>query len=95
MLSEHQSGQSAIINRALFEDVVKHKKVFYNARYANYDECLAGSVKLLPDDDTIEQLQSDYEKMLAAGMMCKESPPFSDIVDSIRQIERDINHWLN
>lgn len=93
MLSEHQSGQSAINNRALFEDVVKHKKVFYNARYANYDDCLAGSVKLLPDDNTIEQLQSDYEKMLASGMMYKESPSFSEIVDSIRLIERDINHW--
>jgi hypothetical protein len=53
MLSKHQLGQSAINNRALFENVVEHKKVFYNARYANYDDCLAGSLKLLPDDKTI------------------------------------------
>lgn len=93
MLSKHQLGQSAINNRALFENVVEHKKVFYNARYASYDDCLAGSLKLLPDDETIEQLQSDYGKMLSSGMMYKESPPFSDIVDSISLIERDINHW--
>jgi hypothetical protein len=44
---------------------------------------LHDSLKLLPDDKTIEQLQSDYEKMLSSGMIYKESPPFSDIVDSI------------
>ena len=93
MLSRHQSGQDAINNRELFEDVIKHKKAFYNARYANYDDCLAGSLKLLPEDKTIGQLQSDYEKMLSSGMMRQESPSFADIVDSIRIMERSLNHW--
>ena len=93
MLSKHQSGQCAINNRSLFENVVEHKKVFFNSGYANYDNCLAGSLKLLPEDKIIDQLKSDYEQMLASGMMYKEAPSFADIVDSIRLIERNINHW--
>ncbi len=35
MLAEHASGKAAINNRALLEDVVRHKQVFFNASYAN------------------------------------------------------------
>lgn len=41
MLADHIHGQAALADRALLADVVKHKKVFYNASYANYDACLA------------------------------------------------------
>jgi len=93
MLAKHQSGKAAINNRELFEGVIEHKKVFYNASYVNYDECLAGSLKLLPENETISQLQLDYERMISSEMMYQESPHFSDIVDSIRNIEKEINDW--
>jgi hypothetical protein len=50
MLAERDHGQAAIEDRALLEDVVKHKKVFYNASYANYDACLTGQLRLIPQD---------------------------------------------
>lgn len=69
MLSEHPSGQSAVENRELFEEVVRHEKVFFHTGYANYDACLDGQLKLLPEADTLESLRADYEKMVGAGMM--------------------------
>jgi hypothetical protein len=30
MLAEHHTGKSAINNRELFEEVVRHKKVFFH-----------------------------------------------------------------
>ena len=93
MLSRHHSGQLAINNRSLFEDVVRHKKVFFSAGYANYDMCLDSQLKLLPGDDSIQALQMDYEKMIDAGMIYQVPPEFYNIVESIRQIEKDINAW--
>ncbi len=93
MLAEHASGMSAINNRALFEDVVRHKQVFFNASYANYEACLANELRLIPGDDTIAELRTDYEKMLDAGMMYGESPSFDNIIAGIREIEREANAW--
>ena len=93
MLAQHASGKTAINNRELFEDVISHKKVFFNASYANYDACLQGQLKLLPVDDTIDGLRVDYENMVNAGMMYQQPPKFEQILDNIREIEQAINLW--
>ncbi len=93
MLAEHPAGQSAVENRELFEEVVRHKKAFFHTGYANYDECLNGQLKLLPETDTLEGLRADYEKMVRAGMMYSTPPGFEEIVDSIRDLESRVNSW--
>ena len=93
MLARHTSGQAAINNRELFEDVVNHKKVFFNASYANYDACLTGELYLIPEKELINELRTDYEKMLSAGMLYGEPPSFDEIMIDIREVERAINDW--
>ncbi len=93
MLAAHKSGKAAINNRQLFEDVVRHKQVFFNAAYANYEACLANELRLIPDDVAITGLRTDYEKMLGAGMIYGEPPSFDDIISGIREIEREVNIW--
>lgn len=93
MLSRHASGQAAVRNRDLFEDVVRHKKVFFKAGYANYDACLESQLQLLPGEETLDELRADYEKMIGAGMMYQTPPTFDEIVESIRMLEQDINTW--
>lgn len=92
-LARHDTGQSAIDDRGLFEDVIRHKEIFYNASYAKYDECLEGRLLLLPDDDCMPGLKTDYGKMASAGMMYSEAPDFNDIVEQIRDIETKVNDW--
>ena len=91
MLTEHASGKAAIDNRELFEDVVRHKQIFFNATYANYEACLANELRLIPDDGVVAELRTDYEKMLGAGMVYNDPPSFDDILAGIREIEREIN----
>ncbi|MCH8552914.1 MAG: nucleotidyl transferase AbiEii/AbiGii toxin family protein [Natronospirillum sp.] len=93
MLSRHASGQAAVRNRDLFEDVVCHKKVFFKASHANYDACLVSHLQLLPGEETLDELRADYEKMIGAGMMYQTPPTFDEIVESIRMLEQDINTW--
>jgi hypothetical protein len=89
----HDTGISAISDRALFEDVIKHKEAFYNASYAKYDECSNGRLRLLPDDDEMPSLKADYGKMIAAGMMYTAAPEFSEIIEQVREIEAKVNDW--
>ena len=52
-LARHDAGRSALADRALLEDVVRHKTVFFNASYANYGDCLDGRLRLVPDEDQL------------------------------------------
>ncbi len=92
-LIRHDAGRSAISDRALLEDVVRHKKVFYNSGYARYDECLSDRLKLVPDDDDMRGLKADYRAMVSAGMLRAGGPEFDTLVERIRDVETAANRW--
>ncbi|MHB1090601.1 MAG: nucleotidyl transferase AbiEii/AbiGii toxin family protein [Ilumatobacteraceae bacterium] len=92
MLADHEIGRVALANRDLLADVVKHKKVFYNTSYANYDTCLSGHLRLLPDDAGLSLLRSDFEQMIRAGMFIGEPFAFKNITERLRTLEADINN---
>lgn len=94
MLAEHEIGRRAVFDRELLADVVRHKKVFYNASYANYDDCLGGKLRLLPDGAALIALQSDFERMIDAGMFVGEPPTFADIIERLRLLEGEINRLV-
>lgn len=91
MLADLTHGQDALSDRTLLADVVKHKKVFYNASYANYDACLGGQLKLIPNDAALIALREDFQRMIGAGMFIGVPPVFDDIVDRLRALESMIN----
>lgn len=93
LLQLHNSdiGPSAINDRALLEDVVAHKSIFYSASYANYDACLSGSLCLLPEGEALKLLEKDYSKMIAAGMFYHEAPSFDELVGQLAQVQENIN----
>ncbi|PCJ86601.1 MAG: nucleotidyl transferase [Thiotrichaceae bacterium] len=93
MLAQHETGKKAINNRVLYEDVIRHKKVFFNATYANYDACLEGKLCLVPGTELTSELKKDYEKMLSAGMLYGEPPSFDEIIRHMQVIEKSVNHW--
>ncbi len=67
-LAGGEHGMAALANRAMLVDVIKHKKVFYNASYARYDDCLSGGLRLVPDEEDLAGLEADYKAMAGAGM---------------------------
>ena len=52
-LGRHEVGRAALSDRALLKDVVRHKTVFFDASYANYEQCLDGRLRLVPDRDQL------------------------------------------
>ncbi len=91
MLFRHDCGQNAIRNRGLLEDVVQHKKIFFNASYAHYDACLNQCFNLLPEADSLRELKLDYQRMIDAGMIYENALSFDEVVSTIQEIEKIIN----
>lgn len=91
LLADHDIGRQALADRGLLADVVKHKKVFFNAGYANYDACHTGGLRLLPDQPLLEAVGNDLRAMIDAGMFYGERPSFDKIVERLRALEREIN----
>ncbi len=91
VLSDHKIGQASMADRKLLEDVVKHKNVFFRASYSNYEACLSGGLRLIPETPLLQALRSDYEKMIADGMFDGEPPTFDSIIARIGELAKEIN----
>jgi len=91
VLADHKIGKASIADRTLLADVVKHKSVFFRASYSNYEACLAGSLRLIPDAPLLQALRTDYGKMIADGMFDSEPPTFDSIVIRLEALEEEIN----
>ena len=90
-LAAHPVGRAALSDRVLLEDVVRHKKVFFHAGNANYDQCLDGRLRLVPDDDQLPALRSDYDAMRNARIVGDDAPGFDALIERIRILEADAN----
>ena len=90
-LARHDAGRAALSDRALFEDVVRHKTAFFSASYANYHHCLDGRLRLVPDEDQLAPLKSDYGAMRSASIVRDDAPQFDALIESIRDVEIEVN----
>ena len=90
-LAGQASGKAALDNHGLLADVVRHNQVFFRASYANYEACLNGEFRLIPDKGAIAELRADYDNMVSTGMIYAEPPAFDEIIDGLREIEHEIN----
>jgi hypothetical protein len=90
-LSDSWVGDQALNDVEILVDFIKHKKVFFNAGYANYDKCLSGNFKLIPNKAEIANLKSDYQIMKQSGMFYGDSPKFDEIISELCKREALIN----
>ena len=90
-LARHDAGRAALADRALLEDVVRHKTIFFSASYANYGHCLDGRFRLVPDPDRLDGLRSDYDAMRRAGIVGADAPEFGSLVEQVRSVETATN----
>ncbi len=86
-----QSGikEIAFNNLELLKEVVAFKKRFYPRGWARYDEAFPGTLKLLPSRLNMSILESDYKNM--QNMFYGEAPSWQTLMDTLRQLEHEIN----
>jgi hypothetical protein len=88
-LSKLEAGRQAIIRDDLMERVVAHKKVYFAAKWNKMEEAVRGTFRLIPSEKHLKELEADYSAM--RQMYFKEPPPWSEIVETLRALEAEIN----
>ena len=73
----------------LLKTVVDFKMKFYPRAWAKYPEAIPGTLKLIPPEYRFPALISDYEAM--KDMLYGDIPSFNTIMESVRQLEKEIN----
>ena len=80
----------ALADVNLLKDVVEFKSRFYPSAWARYDLAVPGSLRILPSGkEKMAGLERDYEAMKL--MLFGEAPRFSEIVDRLSSLEKEIN----
>lgn len=90
-LADHPVGKEALKDRALLEDVVEFKGIFFKRSTSRYEDCLSGRLRLTPSAEGCVALKKDYEEMGKAGMFSEQPPTFDELMDRIERLERIIN----
>ncbi len=88
-LYEHESGQAAVRDVDLLLSVARHKTVFFPAAWAQYPDAKPGTLRLVPPESRLPQLEQDYRKM--QEMIFGEPPSFEHVLKVLRQIEHQVN----
>lgn len=88
-LYEHELGKAAIRDSELLLKVARHKEVFFPVAWARYADAKFGTLRLVPPDSRLSELEQDYRKM--REMIFGEPPSFEHLIKALREIERHVN----
>ncbi|MFZ4403873.1 MAG: nucleotidyl transferase AbiEii/AbiGii toxin family protein [Pseudobdellovibrionaceae bacterium] len=73
--------------------VAEHKSIYFRAGWASYETAKIGSLKLIPSEKVLADMESDFEKM--AEMFFTEPPSWKEIMTQIRAFETKFNKPTN
>ena len=74
----------------LLAQVVHNKSLMFPDPKASYDTAVLGSLKLIPSDDIVVKLQSDYAAM--AEMFMETPPSFAELISGLEALESRLNN---
>jgi len=81
--------ETALADLALLQGVVDFKTKFYPQAWARYDLARPGTLKLIPPDHVLKEIERDYAAMEA--MISGEIPAFDHILRTLCGLEDEIN----
>jgi predicted nucleotidyltransferase component of viral defense system len=88
-LYEHELGRAAVKDVDLLLKVAEHKELFFPEPEARYAEAKPGTLRIVPPDTRLAELEKDYKKM--QEMIFGKPPEFEHLLTILRQIEQVIN----
>lgn len=89
MLNEKGVADKAQMMPNLLEDVVRNKSLLFSDAKASYGTAKIGSLKLVPENDLLSALKSDYRAM--SEMLMAEAPNFDTLMRNISVLEGKLN----
>lgn len=88
-LSESEQGRSAVEDLALLDAVRHHNQLMFPQPWKKFEEARAGSFRVSPEGQLLEDIKRDYEKM--RSMILGEGLPFEDVAERISRLEEQLN----
>lgn len=79
---DSEFGKDAIQNKALFNGIIQHRKVFTPVKSTNYDGLTMQNLNIIPPDDFINKYETDYKEM-QESMIQGESLKFEVLLEKI------------
>jgi len=89
MMANSSIREESLADIELLNNVVEFKKKFYSRGWAQYDDAVNGSLKLLPPEHRYKALMSDYAAM--RSMIFGDYPDFDTIMHILANLEKAIN----
>ena len=81
--------EKAFGNIRLLEDVISFKEKFYPRKWAEYENAVPPTIKLVPPESRMPSLRQDYENM--KEMLYGNIPDFDEILERIKHLEDEIH----
>jgi len=75
--------------KELLSKVIEHNKNFYEQTANTYAGALSGSLRLIPSDIQIKNLEADYENTKV--MIFQSEPKFSTMISKLHELQEIIN----
>lgn len=82
-------GDAALKNPELLEHVVNNKTLMLRDPKASHDTAKLGSLRLIPSQERISELENDYQMM--ASMIFGDIPSFQEIIETLAEFENKVN----
>ncbi|MDD3206748.1 MAG: nucleotidyl transferase AbiEii/AbiGii toxin family protein [Lachnospiraceae bacterium] len=89
-IARSENKRQSFADIDLLRRVVQFKMKFYPRKWAQYNEAVLGTMKLVPPDYRLDALRKDYENM--SEMIFGEYPSFEELMSYISELETEINH---
>lgn len=89
-LLKSNGKNKALANVELLEKVATHKDLYFKVAWANYPTAKKGSLKLIPGDQVMKKMESDYKAM--SEMLAGNVPSWISIIEAIKEFEKNFNN---
>ncbi len=87
LLSKHKN--EALVDLPLLKRVAEHKRIYFRAAWAKYEEAAPGTLKLMPDDRVLTEMKRDYSQM--KEMFFGIQPDWQDVIAGIDRFQKEFN----
>jgi len=75
--------------------VIQMKKHRWPSAGVNYEQILKGKITLIPGSQRLQQIESDHNNAILAGMFFSSTEPFKNIIHRLAIAEKTMNQHFN
>ena len=89
-LGRQDFSSETMNNESFINEVIEHRKFYSRLKCFDYTTLNPGSISIVPDNEILQALRSDYEVM-RSEMIYGNPPTFEEIMQAAKQLEDEFN----